>query len=61
MMDNVEKTIEKCLDDIKREMRCLVNNHTKEFRITINKIGNLRFCLMKLYNKGFEQGVYAVK
>lgn len=60
-MDNVDKSVEECLNNITKEMRDVSLPKNKEYRIAKNKIGVLRLSLLKLYHKAFEQGVYAGK
>jgi len=65
MNDNI--LVENCLKEIIEGFRVVENRKYKtkednkssyEYRININRIGSLRLALHKLYQKGFEQGVY---
>lgn len=64
---NENNLVESCLKEIIENFRVIENRKYKtkegnkisyEYRMNIKEIGKLRLALHKLYNKGFEQGVY---
>ena len=57
-MDNIDKRIEECLENLKKEIRDVNLPKNKEFRIAKNKDGMFRLHLLKLYHIAFEQGAY---